>query len=68
MNLRLQNKTTECGNDGVLDRLAGWMSKGLTSAVSSNSLLVEIKSNTVTLDLDSLLKNKSVTQQARSIK
>ena len=68
MTSKIQDKTAPRQSDGLWGKIASWVGRDLADSASKNSLLVDIQSSKVTLNLDSLLRNSDVTKQAQELK
>lgn len=68
MTYKIHDKTAPRKESGVWEKIASWVGKDLADSASKNSLLVDIQSSKVTLNLDSLLRNSDVTKQVRELK
>lgn len=64
----LQNSTDAKQKPTFAEKFVSWLSNGEVQSVAKNSLSVEIKGSSVTVDLSSVIGNNSLAEQVKAVK
>lgn len=68
MTKRLQNKASTINNTSFAEKVVSWFSGEDLQSVNSNSLSVEIRGSSVTVDLASVIGNRALAEQVKAVK
>lgn len=64
----LQNRTDAKQKPTFAEKFVNWLSNGDLQSVTKDSLSVEIKGSSVTVDLSSVIGNHALAEQVKAVK